>query len=323
MARRAVAAVLLALALPGIAAAQTVLIQETFEDTNYAARGWYDSTGGALSSVEKFAGTKSLECHFLVGGTNCASGDIARHKFTDTETVYIAYYIKHSTSWVGSNKPYHPHMFLFLTNENGDYAGPAYTHLTAYVENNYLSNGIPEFLLQDGQNIDETRIGQNLVGVTENRSVAGCNGDSDGYGNGDCYLAGSVHWNGKIWQAGTGYFDSTPGSPTYKGSWHLIEVYFQMNSIAGGIGQKNGVVRYWYDGKLIMEHTNIVIRTGTHLAQKFNQLDLLPYIGDTSPADQTMWIDNLLVATARPATPPPPPGSSSAPRPPTNLRIIR
>jgi hypothetical protein len=215
-------------------------------------------------------------------------------------------------------------MFLFDTNLDGDYVSPAYTHLTAYVENNYLSNGTPQFLIQDGQNIDETRVGQNLVGVTENRSVGGCNGDSDGYGNGQCYLSGSVHWNGKTWAAGSGFFDSTPGSSRYKGSWHLIEVFFQMNSIAGGIGQRDGIVRYWYDGSLIMEHTNVVFRTGAHPTQKFNQVDLLPYIGDTSPVDQTMWLDNLTVATSRPSPPPPPPTMTGTPAPaaPTNLQIV-
>jgi hypothetical protein len=300
---------------------QTTLLQETFEDRNYAARGWYDSTGGALSTVEKFAGASSFECRFPAGATNCVGGDIARHKFADTDSVYVSYYIKHSANWVGSGKSYHPHMFLFHTNLDGDYVSPAYTHLTAYVENNYLSNGVPQFLIQDGQNIDETRVGQNLVGVTENRAVAGCNGDSDGYGNGQCYLSGTVHWNGKVWPAGTGFFDSTPGSPRYKGSWHLIEVFFQLNSVAGGIGQRDGIVRYWYDGSLLMEHTDIVFRTGAHSTQKFNQVDLLPYIGDGSPVDQTMWIDNLAVATARLSPPPPPPTSTGAPQAPANLNL--
>src|SRR5262249_5399873 len=157
-----------------------------------------------------------------------------------------------------------------------------YTHLTAYIENNYLSGGQPYFNIQDGMNIDETRIGVDLTQITENRAVAGCNGDSDGYGNLQCYPVNTVHWNGKIWSAGQNFFNSTPGDPHYKGAWHLVEAYFKLNSIVNGIGAKDGIIRYWYDGALIMEHTNIVLRTGAHPTVKFNQLALLPYIGDTS-----------------------------------------
>jgi len=32
---------------------------------------------------------------------------------------------------------------------------------------------------------------------------------------------------------------------------------------------------------------------------RFNQFIIAPYIGDGSPVDQTMWVDNLTVATSR------------------------
>ena len=35
-------------------------------------------------------------------------------------------------------------------------------------------------------------------------------------------------------------------------------------------------------------------------AMKFNQLLVAPYIGDGSPVDQTMWVDDLRVGTDRP-----------------------
>jgi hypothetical protein len=206
------------------------------------------------------------------------------------------------------------------TNQDGPYNGPAYTHLTAYIEHN---GGVPQLLIQDGRNVDETRIGQDLTNVTEQRAVAGCNGDSDGTGLGDCYLSGSVHWNAKPWTAGQVYFDNTPGSPRYKGDWHLLEAYFRMNTIASGKGVRDGLVRMWYDGNLIIDRPNVMLRTGAQPTMKFNQLILAPWIGDGSPAAQTFWIDELQIATARPAVPPPPPGSvSMVPSAPTNLRIV-
>jgi len=313
------ALVLFVMGTIGPEAQTSVVLQEGFEDASFASRGWYDSTGSVLSTVEKYSGLRSLECRFTRGGTSCPSP--GRHLFPASDSVYISYYIKHSTTWVGSGKPYHPHMFNVVTNMNGTYVGPAYTHLTTYVEEN---GGVPVVGIQDAMNIDETRIGQNLTAVTEQRAVAGCNGDSDGHGNGDCYLSGSVHRNGKLWRANGVYFDDTPGSPTYKGDWHLVEAYFKLNTIVGGKGARDGVIRYWYDGNPIIDLTNVVLRTGAQPTMQFNQMLFLPFIGDGSPVDQSFWVDDLTLALVRPAVPPQPPRSSSSavPAAPTNLRII-
>jgi hypothetical protein len=297
-----------------------VLFQEGFEDAAFTSRGWYDSTGATLSTLEQYSGSRSFECRFPFAGTKCVGGTPARHQFPDTDSVYVSFYIKHSTNWVGSLKPYHPHMFLLMTNEDVAYVGPAYTHLTGYIE---AVGGVPQLVIQDGDNIDETRVGQDLTNVTELRAVGGCNGDSDGYGNGECYPVGSVHWNAKKWLAGQVYFDNTPGSSRYKSDWHLVEGYFRLNSIVNGKGIRDGILRYWYDGSLIIDRTNVVLRTGAHPTMKFNQFQMAPYIGDGSPADQSFWIDDLVVATVRPSSPPVPPGSSSGfPSAPLNVRIV-
>jgi hypothetical protein len=120
------------------------------------------------------------------------------------------------------------------------------------------------------------------------------------------------------------FFDNVPGSATYKGSWHLVEAFFRLNTISGGKGLKDGVIRYWYDGNLIIDLTNVVLRTGAQPTMKFNQMLFLPFIGDGSPVDQTFWIDDLTLALVRPSPPPQPPTSSSSqlPAAPTNLRIV-
>ena len=90
--------VLLPQATSGQAAVVT-LLQEGFEDGSFAARGWYDGSSSVLSTAEKYAGTRSLECRFTAGGTSCPTP--SRHLFQETDSVYISYYIKHSTNWVG------------------------------------------------------------------------------------------------------------------------------------------------------------------------------------------------------------------------------
>ena len=102
-----------------------------------------------------------------------------------------------------------------------------------------------------------------------------------------------------MWKAAQPSFLPSPGTG-YKGNWHFVEAYFQLNSIANGAGVPDGIVRYWFDGQLVIEHANVLLRTGTHPSMKFNQLLIAPYIGVGSPVDQTMWVDNLTVATGRP-----------------------
>jgi hypothetical protein len=294
------------------------LFQENFEDPGFSSRGWYDSTTLKLSAAEHISGSNSsVEYHFLLNATTPEiSGSGIRRKFVETNTLYVAYYVKHSANWIGSNKPYHPHEFQILTNVDGDYTGPSETHLTVYIEEN---GGKPVLGLQDALNIDEASIGVNLTSITEQRAVAGCNGYStaDGSDPEDCYLARpGKHRNGKMWRTISQYLKDTAG-PYYKGDWHLVEAFFQLNSIVNGKGLADGMLQFWFDGVLIINRNNVLFRTGQYPTMKFNQFLIAPYIGDGSPVDQTMWVDDLKVATSRPT------GTVSSvtkPNPPKNFR---
>jgi hypothetical protein len=238
--------------------------------------------------------TRSLEYRFPAGSTTPTAGSALRRKFAASDSVYLSYYVRYSTNWVGSQQPYHPHEFHFLTNLDGDFSGLSFTRLTFYIEQN---GGTPLLGIQDGSNIDQGRVGQNLTSVTENRGVAGCNGSSDGYPD-NCYQAGS--WvNEKKWRAGSQLFSDTQGA-FYKNNWHFIEVFVKLNTISGGRGVNDGVLQYWYDGQLVIDRRNVLLRTGANATMKFNQFIIAPYIGDGSPVTQSLWIDNLTVATARP-----------------------
>ena len=273
-----------------------IFFEELFDDDNFSARGWYDGTILRTTAEHIPGSISSAEFHFLQGATKPTNGGGVRKLFTESESVYISFYIKYSSNWTGSNQYYGMHEFHTLTNLNGAYSGLAYTHLTTYIEQNA---GEPLLGIQDGENIDESNIGVDLTNITEERSIAGCNGDSDGYGNGSCYLSGSVHWNGKRWEAGDVYFQDTPG-PYYKNDWHFIEVFFKLNSIVNGKAVADGHLKYWYDGEPLIAHEDVMLRTGEHPTMKFNQYIAAPYMGEGSPIDQTFWVDNLTVADSRP-----------------------
>ena len=80
----------------------------------------------------------------------------------------------------------------------------------------------------------------------------------------------------------------------------MVEAYFKLNTIVGGIGQLDGVAQYWFDGQLIIDKHNLSFRTGARSTMRFNQFQIAPYIGNGSPVAQSMWIDDLVVMTAHP-----------------------
>jgi hypothetical protein len=277
-----------------------LLFQENFEDASLASRGWYDNTGAVLSTTEHIAGsTSSAQYRFLAGATTPTSGGAQRHKFTPTNSFYLSYYVKYSTNWVGSNRTYHPHEFMAMSTLDGDYNGPSNGYMVLYVEQSYQNGGKPRLGMQDNQSINSGYgpLPYNLVGITENRSTGGCNGMAESNMGSECYDAGSNWYNLKQ-LLGPVVFQPNAGSG-YKSNWNFVEAYFQLNTVVNGIGQPDGVMQYWFNGALILDRHDILFRTGAHPTIQFNQFLIAPYIGAGSPVDQSMFIDNLRVATSR------------------------
>ena len=279
----------------------TILFQENFDDANLASRGWYDNTNVQLSTAEHIAGSiSSAQYHFLVGAATPTSGGSQRHKFTPSNSFYVSFYVKYSTNWVGSGQAYHPHEFYALSTLDGDYDGPSQNYLDVYIEQNYQNGGKPRLAMQDNKSVNYNNgaLPNNLIGVTENRSTGGCNGVAEANIFTECYNAGTFWYNSKQ-LIGPVVFQPNPG-PGYKNNWNFVEVYFQLNTIVNGIGQADGVMQYWFNGTLIIDRHDILFRTGAHPTLQFSQFLIAPYIGDGSPADQSMFIDNLTLATSHP-----------------------
>lgn len=268
-------------------------------DAAFAARGWYDNTNMATDATQRPPGSaSSLLIHFRVGASTPTWGRAARHLFAPTTSVYLSYWVKYSATWVGSGRSFGPHEFHVLTTADEPYTGVGFTHLVLNVEHNYQGGPIPVLSVQDGANINVNWIGVDLTHVMEARAVAGCNGSSDGYPT-DCYPIGDGrHDNGKIWTASRPSTRRIPGQAPQT-DWHFVEVYCQLNTIRDGVGIPNGIVRYWLDGQLMIEHTNVLLRTGAHPTMQFNQFVIAPYM-EGSPVDQAMWVADVTVATRKP-----------------------
>ena len=286
----------------GVPGGGTVLFQENFQDGSFAARGWYDTPDMPVTSAQHMAGaTGAAELHFTPGATGATFGSAARRKFTPTSTLYVSYWVKYSDNWVGSGTPDHPHEFYVLSNQDGQYAPLANDWLTTYIETNFVGGaGTPRISLQDNLAINRG-LGTtplNLIGVTEQRSVSGCNGMMETSLFSECY--GSGTYNDKQFnRVGTALFRAQAGTG-YKGNWNHVEAYFQMNSVVNGVGVPDGVIQYWFNGTLAIDRHDVMFRTGARASLAFAQFVIGPYIGMGSPVDQSMWLDNLTVATRHP-----------------------
>lgn len=284
---------------PVFLCAQQNLITESFENSDLPSRGWYDFTDIKISDREYHSGKGSVEYAWKKGESNPSSGGTMRRLFTPCDSLYVDFWIKYSDNYTGSDQPYHPHEFYILTTENDSFTGPAFTHLTAYIEQN---EGVPQLALQDGMNIDQFRLKTDLTQVTENRAVCGCNGalkeEQPTYI--DCYQRDeTTHWNGKVWKADHPFFyqGKSTEAPSH---WHHITAFFKLNHIVNGKGLADGVVQYWFDGVLIISQARVLMRTGKHPSMKFNQFLIGPHIGDGSPIDQQFWIDDLILTIQNP-----------------------
>ena len=280
----------------------TILFRETFEDNQFASRGWYDNTSLATTATQHIAGsTRALEARFLAGTTTPTWGGAARRLFTPTPTLYVSYWVKYSANWVGSGRPYHPHEFLIMSDQDDDYSGLANGWLVSYIEHNYQNGGIPLLALQDNKAINTSYgpLPVDLSRITENRSTSGCNGVVELNVATSCFNM-PPWYNGKTVAADQVWFRPSAGTPGYKGDWNHVEVYLRLNSVVGGIGLPDGVMQYWFNGTLVIDRKDILYRTGARPNIQFRQFAIAPYIGDGSPVDQTMWVDDLLIATARP-----------------------
>ena len=280
----------------------TVLFSEGFEDNNASSRGWYDNVAAWTTTTDQaHSGSRSLAWAWAQGSVLSGFGGAARREFAASEQVYLRYWVKYSANFIGSGVPYHPHEFHFLTNANGRFTGPSFTRLTMYVEHIWGPNGgFPRIGSTDGQNIDVSRVRQDLTGVTEQRSTSGCNGSSDGLTT-DCYSIGGGNYNNGKW---IGTPNDAPvllnaAGASYKGDWHKVEVLFRLNTVVNGIGQTDGVAQYWFDGQLKIDRQNVLWRTGAQPTLAWTQFLMAPYIQVGSPVAQTMWIDDLVVATGR------------------------
>ena len=244
--------------------APEVLFREAFDDARLPGRGWYDGRTFAIAREGARDGG-SIEYQWKPGTTTPERSSILRRLFQPTDTVYVRFFIKLSPGWSWTGRSYHPHLMHFLTTENDRYHGPSTSHLTMYIE---PQEGRLRLAAQDIQNQDARH------GLTQGPLRGGFNGT---------------------------FYDSK--DVLFKDdAWHCVEALFQLNSLDLKADRPNpdGIVRGWFDGKLVVDRTDVVLRSTDFPKMRFNQFLIAPYFGPgLLPHGQTLWIDDLTVGTRR------------------------
>lgn len=253
----------------GTAAEPTALLfREGFDDAELLQRGWYDGSKFRIASDVRAGanGTGAIEYHWKANGTTPDSSSGLRRQFEASESVYLRCQLRLSKGWKWTGRAYHPHLMHFLTTENAPYAGPAATHLTTYIE---PWNGHLRLAAQDIQNKDAPH------GLTQGPLKGGFNGTM--FDSWDVLLKDDA--------------------------WHLVEAEYRLNSLDldAGRPRTDGVVRAWFDGELVVDRSDVILRSVDFPKMKFNQFLLTPYFGlGLLPQEQTLWIDDLEVHRERP-----------------------
>jgi hypothetical protein len=241
------------------------LFTEGFEDDQLAKRGWYDGEKFKIADKDPYSGKGCIEYHWAPGSSTPDSSNGMRHLFEPAETIYLRCHLRLSKGWGWTGRAYHPHLMHFMTTENEKWHGPAASHLTVYIE---PQEGKLRLAAQDIQNKDAPH------GLTQGPLKGG--------------------YNGQLYDSAKALFTDD--------RWHCVEALFTLNSLdlKGDKPAADGVVRGWFDGELVIEKTDVVLRSTDFPKMKFNQFLLTPYFGPgLLPHEQTLWIDELTVGTKR------------------------
>jgi len=253
---------------PGSAGAEKrpegVLFSEGFEDQDLAKRGWYD--GGQFRIVGGArAGKGCIEYEWADGATKVSGSSPVRRLFEPTDEIYLRFYLRLSKGWGWSGQNFHPHLTHFLTTENPKWHGPAASHLTLYIE---PVGGKLRLAAQDIQNSDAPH------GLTQGPLRGG--------------------YNGKLYDSKEVLFNDD--------QWHCVEAQFKLNTLDLNKDRPNpdGIVRGWFDGRLVVDRSDVILRSTDFPKMKFNQFLMAPYFGPgLLPHAQKLWIDELAVGTKR------------------------
>lgn len=274
----------------------TIFFTENFTDTSLAARGWYGTSGVGLAIDSGAAHWTWDNGDFAPNegqpGNRLFDSNTTPLMTLKSPTVYVSCDLKVGTNWSTEI----PHLINFLTDADPipEWDGGSPCTLDVIIQLNgrkaraYCVDGTR---IQSGTILGDSYPHNNatpsLLGTTVAHAAMGGNGFQSGAATQGYFTVGPDNFNQTSWDSASDVF--------IPNTWHHVEAYVSMNSFSGGAAVADGVIKYWVDGALVINLTNIYLRTPGFETQKFGRLMLAPFL---QPANgfQEMWMDNLVLA---------------------------
>lgn len=280
----------------GIASHANVLFADGFESYSSVEQltssgnyqGSYQNSNLSLDTSTVFAGTRALRMRMPSTG-NEVSNAIVKNITPSRDVLFMRVYARYQPNYAGVNAA---HNGLRIT---GNYTGPG-----------KKPNGADFFLV----NIENSKWSSSEPEPGYTHAYVYHPEQDNVYGE-HWYSNGTVT-NGS--QSFGPFFVPRPRVAPVRGVWICYEMLVQLNTP----GTRDGRVAVWQDGELIADWQSVRFRDVTSL--KINQIQL-ENGGQGSTQQNDKWYDNLVIATSYIG--PMATTSAAAPRPPTNLRIVR
>jgi hypothetical protein len=279
----------------GISAHPNVLFVDGFDSYTSVSQltssgkynNYYQASNLAIDSSMFFGGTKSLRMR-MPSTTSEVSNAVVKDLSPTRDALFMRVHARYQPTYAGVNSA---HNALRIT---GGYTGPG-----------RRPNGRDFFLV----NIEHSKWGTEAEPGYTHAYVYHPEQD-DVYG--EHWFSDGTVTNGSQ-SFGPFFVPRTKVVPT-RGEWISYEVLVQLNTP----GTRDGRVAVWQNGSLIADWQNIRFRDVSTV--KIDQIQL-ENGGQRSSQQNDKWYDNLVVASSYIG--PMSTAQTTAPRPPTNVRIVR
>jgi len=280
------------------------LFSESFEDVAWTNRGWWDdgSSGNLVVNSGGYSGNALTWAFAQYADTPTGWATMRNRLSSPASEFLIEYYVYFASGWQGSGEDWHPHMIHVMSSTDGDYAGMSSANSDLYFEV-ATDTSSPYTIRPRTGHQDELRVNasqgsvpNNLVSTTETRSANHCNTpyNLSGATAYDCYSHSGNYYSANWWIA--------PSITIPANTWTKITAHVKRNTFTGGVGNFDGLMRVWVGDQLAINSTQVLYSAGAYQSTAWDKIVLAPYIGDGSPINQTMRLDELTISTVSSGT---------------------